>query len=32
VTCELWDREGLDEPGTTLAGDGKRRLLPPDWE
>jgi 2,4-dienoyl-CoA reductase-like NADH-dependent reductase (Old Yellow Enzyme family) len=32
VTCELWDREHLDEPGTTLAGDGKRRLLPPDWE
>ena len=32
VTCELWDRERLDEPGTTLSGDGKRRLLPPDWE
>jgi 2,4-dienoyl-CoA reductase-like NADH-dependent reductase (Old Yellow Enzyme family) len=32
VTCELWDRERLDEPGVTLSADGKRRLLPPDWE
>ncbi len=32
VTCELWDRERLDEPGIRLAADGKRRLLPPDWE
>jgi 2,4-dienoyl-CoA reductase-like NADH-dependent reductase (Old Yellow Enzyme family) len=31
VTCELWDRERLDEPGVTLAADGKRRLLPPEW-
>jgi 2,4-dienoyl-CoA reductase-like NADH-dependent reductase (Old Yellow Enzyme family) len=31
VTCKLWDREQLDEPGVTLAGDGKRRLLAPRW-
>lgn len=31
VTCELWDREQLDEPGVPLAIDGKRRLLPPAW-
>lgn len=29
VTCELWDRLNLDEPGVTLSSDGKRRLLPP---
>ncbi len=32
VTCKLWDREGLDEPGVALASDGRRRLLPPSWE
>lgn len=32
VTCELWDREGLDEPGVTRSADGKRRLTPPRWE
>jgi 2,4-dienoyl-CoA reductase-like NADH-dependent reductase (Old Yellow Enzyme family) len=31
VTCKLWDRAGLDEPGVTLSGDGRRRLLPPRW-
>ena len=31
VTCELWDREDLDAPGTKLAADGKRRLTPPRW-
>lgn len=31
VTCELWDREALDEPGITLSSDGKRRLTPPAW-
>lgn len=31
VTCKLWDRLQLDAPGTTLAADGKRRLVaPPD--
>jgi 2,4-dienoyl-CoA reductase-like NADH-dependent reductase (Old Yellow Enzyme family) len=29
VTCELWDRAGLDEPGIMLSADGKRRLVPP---
>ncbi len=32
VTCELWDREDKDAPGVTLSSDGKRRLLPPQWE
>lgn len=32
VTCELWDRERLDEPGITRSADGKRRLTPPRWE
>jgi 2,4-dienoyl-CoA reductase-like NADH-dependent reductase (Old Yellow Enzyme family) len=31
VTCELWDRIGLSEPGLTLSSDGKRRLTPPSW-
>ena len=31
VTCQLWDREGLDEPGVALARDGKRRLVAPEW-
>ena len=34
VTCELWDREGLetaDGGGVPLAADGKRRLTAPDW-
>ncbi|HVV83878.1 MAG TPA: NADH:flavin oxidoreductase [Kofleriaceae bacterium] len=31
VTCKLWDRDDLDEPGVTLAADGKRRLLAPRW-
>jgi dimethylglycine catabolism A len=29
VTCELWDRENLQEPGLMLSADGKRRLVPP---
>jgi 2,4-dienoyl-CoA reductase-like NADH-dependent reductase (Old Yellow Enzyme family) len=29
VTCELWDRSNLDEPGVMLSTDGKRRLIPP---
>ena len=29
VTCELWDRSNLDEPGVMLSADGKRRLIPP---
>jgi 2,4-dienoyl-CoA reductase-like NADH-dependent reductase (Old Yellow Enzyme family) len=31
VTCQLWDHEGLDEPGAALSDDGKRRLIPPRW-
>lgn len=32
VTCELWDREALDEPGIALSDDGKRRLIAPTWQ
>lgn len=32
VTCELWDREQLDEEGVKRSSDGKRRLLPPAWK
>jgi 2,4-dienoyl-CoA reductase-like NADH-dependent reductase (Old Yellow Enzyme family) len=32
VTCKLWDRKELDEPGIALAADGRRRLLPPKWK
>jgi 2,4-dienoyl-CoA reductase-like NADH-dependent reductase (Old Yellow Enzyme family) len=31
VTCKLWDRKELDEPGIAWAADGRRRLLPPEW-
>ncbi|HET6565767.1 MAG TPA: NADH:flavin oxidoreductase [Xanthomonadales bacterium] len=31
VTCELWDREHLDEPGILKSHDGKRRLEAPSW-
>jgi 2,4-dienoyl-CoA reductase-like NADH-dependent reductase (Old Yellow Enzyme family) len=31
VTCELWDREALDEPGIGKSSDGKRRLVAPAW-
>ena len=31
VTCKLWDRLGLDEPGVALDRSGKRRLVAPDW-
>jgi 2,4-dienoyl-CoA reductase-like NADH-dependent reductase (Old Yellow Enzyme family) len=32
VTCELWDREDLDDPSVARSADGKRRLLPPEWQ
>lgn len=32
VTCQLWDREELDEPGLKRSQDGRRRLVAPDWE
>jgi dimethylglycine catabolism A len=31
VTCQLWDRERLDEPGLRKTADGKRRLVAPAW-
>ncbi|MDZ4731498.1 MAG: NADH:flavin oxidoreductase [Xanthomonadales bacterium] len=31
VTCELWDRENLDEPNILKSNDGKRRLEAPAW-
>jgi 2,4-dienoyl-CoA reductase-like NADH-dependent reductase (Old Yellow Enzyme family) len=31
VTCKLWDRVDLDEPGIALIDDGRRRLEPPGW-
>ncbi|HYX29304.1 MAG TPA: NADH:flavin oxidoreductase [Pyrinomonadaceae bacterium] len=31
VTCKLWDRKQLDEPGISIATDGRRRLVAPDW-
>lgn len=31
VTCQLWDREALDEPGIRRTNDGKRRSTPPRW-
>jgi len=32
VTCQLWDRLDLDQPGVPLASDGKRRLTAPAWD
>jgi len=32
VTCKLWDRKQLDEPGIAMASHGRRRLLAPDWK
>ena len=32
VTCKLWDRKQLEEPGVVMAKDGRRRLLPPKWK
>ncbi|HEY6230111.1 MAG TPA: tRNA-dihydrouridine synthase, partial [Pyrinomonadaceae bacterium] len=32
VTCKLWDRAGLDEPGIATVDDGRRRLLAPEWK
>ena len=31
VTCQLWDRKELNEPGVSKSSDGKRRLVPPRW-
>jgi 2,4-dienoyl-CoA reductase-like NADH-dependent reductase (Old Yellow Enzyme family) len=32
VTCQLWDRDELDEPGIRMSHDGKRRLVAPAWK
>jgi dimethylglycine catabolism A len=32
VTCKLWDRVNLDDPGIAKSDDGKRRLVAPLWE
>ena len=32
VTCELWDREALDEPEIARSHDGRRRLVAPGWD
>jgi len=32
VTCQLWDRLDLDEPGIKLAAEGKRRMVAPAWK
>ena len=31
VTCQLWDRMDLDEPGVRRTADGRRRLVAPTW-
>ena len=31
VTCQLWDREKMDEKNVRLSSDGKRRLVAPSW-
>ena len=31
VTCKLWDRVALDEPGLAKSEDGKRRMVAPSW-
>lgn len=31
VTCQLWDREALDEPGAPKTADGRRRTIAPRW-
>jgi 2,4-dienoyl-CoA reductase-like NADH-dependent reductase (Old Yellow Enzyme family) len=31
VTCQLWDRLDLDEPGVMRSADGRRRLVAPAW-
>ncbi len=31
VTCQLWDRTGLEEQGLLLSKDGRRRLVAPPW-
>jgi len=32
VTCQLWDREALEEPGAPTTDQGRRRLIAPRWD
>jgi 2,4-dienoyl-CoA reductase-like NADH-dependent reductase (Old Yellow Enzyme family) len=32
VTCKLWDRKNLEEPGIRKTPDGKRRMTAPLWQ
>ncbi len=32
VTCKLWDRTELDEPGLSMDPTGRRRLVAPPWK
>ncbi|MRG91980.1 NADH:flavin oxidoreductase [Polyangium spumosum] len=32
VTCQLWDRKDLDEPGAPRSAEGNRRLVAPRWD
>jgi len=32
VTCKLWDRVALEEPGIATVDEGRRRLLAPEWK
>jgi 2,4-dienoyl-CoA reductase-like NADH-dependent reductase (Old Yellow Enzyme family) len=32
VTCKLWDRTELDQSDIIKSRDGRRRLLPPEWQ
>ncbi len=32
VTCKLWDRFELKEPGIATVDEGRRRLLAPEWK
>ena len=32
VTCQLWDRTDLDEPGIIRSRDNRRRLVAPHWQ
>lgn len=32
VTCQLWDREALDETGIAKSSDKRRRLVAPKWQ
>lgn len=32
VTCQLWDKEGLNDPNVKKTSDSKRRLTAPDWQ